>query len=93
MSRVFISVFVSAFCRARQLIAMSDETKNVVSVKGGCLDGLDWGKAIHLWTKSAMVPIPEGSEAHSELSCSTEYGPTQEYIGQKLDQPGSDLIE
>ncbi|OAA68225.1 Mss4-like protein [Niveomyces insectorum RCEF 264] len=40
--------------------------KNVVSVKGGCLKGLDWRTAIHIWTKTAMVPIPESCESHSE---------------------------
>ncbi|KAK4116801.1 hypothetical protein N656DRAFT_787066 [Canariomyces notabilis] len=50
--------------------------KNVVSVKGGCVEGLDWSKAIHIWTKSAMVPIPEGSETYSEDSGSTDYGDT-----------------
>ncbi|KAK7427488.1 hypothetical protein QQZ08_005929 [Neonectria magnoliae] len=59
-------------------------TKNVVSVKGGCIEGLDWNRAIHIWTKSAMVPIPEGSETHSEESGYTDYGSTQEM----LDQPG-----
>ena len=57
--------------------------KNVVSVKGGCLDGLDWKKAIHIWTKTAMVPIPEGSECHSEEADYTDYGSSQE----ELDQP------
>jgi len=55
-----------------------------VSVKGGCIEGLDWKKAIHIWTSSAMVPIPEGSETHSEESEYTDYGSTQEM----LDQPG-----
>lgn len=45
-----------------------------MSVKGGCIDGLDWKKAIHLWTKSAMVPIPEGSESFEEEPDSTDYG-------------------
>ncbi|AEO53289.1 hypothetical protein MYCTH_2294408 [Thermothelomyces thermophilus ATCC 42464] len=40
--------------------------KNVVSVKGGCIEGLDWKSAIHIWTKSAMVPIPEGSETYPD---------------------------
>ncbi|KAI1488424.1 Mss4-like protein [Biscogniauxia mediterranea] len=58
--------------------------KNVVSVKGGCIEGLDWRGAIHIWTKSAMVPIPEGSEAHSEEPTDdSEYGGSQE----SLDQP------
>jgi hypothetical protein len=60
-------------------------SKNVVSVKGGCLDGLDWKKAIHIWTKSAMVPIPEGSEAHTEESGYTDYGETQEVLDQPTD--------
>lgn len=34
-----------------------------------------------------MVPIPEGSETHSEESGYTDYGSTQE----ELDQPG-DLV-
>ncbi|GJN70528.1 glutathione-dependent formaldehyde-activating [Purpureocillium lilacinum] len=64
--------------------------KNVVSVKGGCIEGLDWKKAIHLWTKSAMVPIPEGSETHSETSgSSTDYGPSQEVLDQPDDVPDS----
>lgn len=63
-----------------------EPTKDVISVKGGCLEGLDWKTAIHIWTKSAMVPIPEGSETHSEESSgSTTYGSTQEL----LDQPSS----
>jgi len=61
------------------------QAKNVVSVKGGCIEGLDWTTAVHIWTKSAMVPIPEGSESHSEDCGETEYRSTQE----ELDQPGS----
>lgn len=61
------------------------QNKNVVSVKGGCLNGLDWSRAIHIWTKSAMIPIPEGSEFYSEESTRTSgYGDSQEC----LDQPG-----
>ncbi|KAI1279276.1 glutathione-dependent formaldehyde-activating [Xylaria sp. FL0933] len=62
--------------------------KNVVSVKGGCLNGLDWGTAIHIWTKSAMVPIPEGSESHSEEPTESDYGSAQEALDQPPDQPG-----
>ncbi|KAL1896886.1 hypothetical protein Sste5346_004520 [Sporothrix stenoceras] len=54
-----------------------------LSVKGGCLEGLDWRKAIHIWTKTAMVPIPEGSESHSEEADFTDYGSSQA----ELDQP------
>lgn len=38
----------------------------MLSVKGGCLQGLDWSRAIHIWTKSAMVPIPESAERFAE---------------------------
>ncbi|TVY94123.1 hypothetical protein LAWI1_G000498 [Lachnellula willkommii] len=36
--------------------------KGVLSVKGGCIEGLDWKSAKHIWCKRAMVPIPEGVE-------------------------------
>ena len=64
------------------------QSKNVISIKGGCIEGLDWKKAIHLWTKSAMVPIPEGSETHSETSGTTDYGVSQELLDQPADSPG-----
>ncbi|KAK4061503.1 uncharacterized protein Triagg1_10360 [Trichoderma aggressivum f. europaeum] len=69
------------FCRScgTRLIHMTP-SKNVLSVKGGCIEGLDWTKAIHIWTKSAMVPIPEGSEAHSEASSSPEFSQSQELL-------------
>ncbi|RWA13912.1 hypothetical protein EKO27_g1173 [Xylaria grammica] len=62
--------------------------KNVVSVKGGCITGLDWDTAIHIWTKSAMVPIPEGSESHSEEPTESDYGGAQESLDQPADHPG-----
>ncbi|KAI1094132.1 Mss4-like protein [Rostrohypoxylon terebratum] len=62
--------------------------KNVVSVKGGCLEGLDWSRAIHIWTKSAMVPIPEGSESFSEEPSESEYCTSQESLDQPPDAPG-----
>lgn len=32
--------------------------KEVVSVKGGCIEGLDWSKARHIWCKRASkLPI------------------------------------
>ncbi|KAJ9151874.1 Centromere protein V [Pleurostoma richardsiae] len=73
------------FCKncGTRLIHMTPG-KNVVSVKGGCLEGLDWKTAIHIWTKSAMVPIPEGCETYEEESTTTDYSDSQE----SLDQPG-----
>ncbi|KAI1431772.1 Mss4-like protein [Xylaria sp. CBS 124048] len=46
--------------------------KNIVTVKGVCLNGLKWDKAIHIWTKSAMFPIPEGSESYPEGPASSD---------------------
>ncbi|KAK3213497.1 hypothetical protein GRF29_28g73555 [Pseudopithomyces chartarum] len=34
----------------------------VVAVKGGLLEGLDWKDAKHIFTRSAVVPIPDGVE-------------------------------
>ena len=33
-----------------------------VSVKGGCIEGLDWEGAKHIFVRSAVVPIPEEAE-------------------------------
>lgn len=33
-----------------------------VSVKGGCVEGLRWEGAAHIWTSEAVVPVPEGVE-------------------------------
>ncbi|GJD02697.1 glutathione-dependent formaldehyde-activating enzyme [Colletotrichum higginsianum] len=63
--------------------------KNVISVKGGCIDGLDWKTAVHIWTKNAMVPIPEGAESHPEEAEYTDYGPTQEALDQPTGLRGS----
>ncbi|KIV95751.1 hypothetical protein PV10_03367 [Exophiala mesophila] len=41
----------------------------MLSVKAGCLTGLNkdmMRSAIHIWTKSAVVDIPEGVEAYEE---------------------------
>ncbi|CAN8100863.1 unnamed protein product [Discula destructiva] len=75
------------FCKAcGTRLIHTTPNKNVVSVKGGCLPGLDWTRAIHIWTKSAMIPIPEGVESYSEESTrSSAYGDLQE----TLDQPGT----
>ncbi|KAK1597437.1 glutathione-dependent formaldehyde-activating enzyme [Colletotrichum navitas] len=74
-------------CGTRLIHATPD--KNVVSVKGGCIDGLDWKTAVHIWTKNAMVPIPEGAESHEEEAEHTEYGPTQKALDQPTGLRGS----
>jgi hypothetical protein len=32
-------------------------------VKGGCIEGLDWKGAVHIWTKRAVIKVPDGVEA------------------------------
>lgn len=72
-------------------------TKNVVSIKGGCISGLDWSKAIHIWTNQAMVPIPEDAESHPEEAPPSDLCSRQSSAGScsdnsntvdMLDQPG-----
>ncbi|KUJ24589.1 uncharacterized protein LY89DRAFT_25017 [Mollisia scopiformis] len=48
--------------------------KDVVSVKGGCIEGLDWSTARHIWCKRAMIPIPEGVERDEEEPADETYG-------------------
>ncbi|XXH06093.1 hypothetical protein Hte_012538 [Hypoxylon texense] len=62
--------------------------KNVVSVKGGCIEGLDWTGAIHIWTKSAMIPIPEGTESYSGEPSESDYCASQESLDQPPDVAG-----
>ncbi|KAJ2895650.1 hypothetical protein MKZ38_006289 [Zalerion maritima] len=68
----------------RPILSSFLQGRNVVSVKGGCIEGLDWKTAVHIWAQSAMVPIPEGAESHlEEPTGSDEYSGSQE----ALDQP------
>lgn len=34
--------------------------RGTVAIKGGCVEGLDWKGGAHIFTRSAVVPIPEG---------------------------------
>jgi hypothetical protein len=34
-----------------------------ISVKSGCIEGLDWTGAVHIWTKRAVTQIPKDVEA------------------------------
>lgn len=38
----------------------------IVSIKAGCVEGLEWKDVIHIWTKSAVVPIPEGVKQYEK---------------------------
>ncbi|KAH7015038.1 Mss4-like protein [Ilyonectria destructans] len=41
--------------------------KPTLSIKGGCLEGLSWEGAKHIYTRSAKVPIPEGGDPGSPI--------------------------
>lgn len=52
-------------CGVRVFHRIRDEDgteRSTVSVKGGCIEGLDWSSGKHIFTRSAVVPIPEGAE-------------------------------
>ncbi|KIX07705.1 uncharacterized protein Z518_02359 [Rhinocladiella mackenziei CBS 650.93] len=59
-------------CGARLLhrpVSHDGTPANVVSVKSGCLDGVTKEMlrgAVHIWTKSAVVDVPEGAEQYEE---------------------------
>lgn len=38
----------------------------VVAVKAGCVEGLDWKDVIHIWAKSAVVPIAGGMKQYEK---------------------------
>lgn len=55
-------------CGARiaHVVALADGSlKPTVSIKGGAVEGLDVTGAKHIWTKSAIVDVPQGSDKAS----------------------------
>jgi hypothetical protein len=42
----------------------SGSERGTVAIKGGLVEGLNWKDAIHIFTRSAVVPIPEGVEKY-----------------------------
>ncbi|KAJ3492616.1 hypothetical protein NLG97_g5271 [Lecanicillium saksenae] len=60
--------FFCATCGARiaHVVALPDGSlKRTVSIKGGAVEGLDVTGARHIWTRSAIVDVPEGSDKAS----------------------------
>jgi hypothetical protein len=53
-------------CGSRIIHATIVEDGNpaTVSVKAGLLEGLDWSGGIHIYCRSAVVPIPDGAERY-----------------------------
>jgi hypothetical protein len=55
------------FCKTCGTRIMHERSGNhSVSIKGGCIEGLDWTDVVHIWTKEAVVPIPEGVKKFEE---------------------------
>ena len=51
-------------CGSRIMHRSGEE--ETLSIKGGCLEGLDLKEAKHIWCKEAIVEIPKGVEAYAE---------------------------
>ena len=52
-------------CGVRVMHRLRDDEggeRGTVSVKGGCVEGLEWRGGKHIFCRSAVVPIPEGVE-------------------------------
>ena len=41
--------------------------EKLLSVKAGCLEGLDLKGAVHIWCKEAIVDVPAGAERYDEM--------------------------
>jgi len=53
----------------RHATAQGEPNSDTIAVKGGCLDGLTkemMRSAVHIWTRSAVVDIPEGVVAYEQ---------------------------
>lgn len=46
-------------------ISPDGKAKDAVSIKGGCLEGLSLEGVKHIYTRSALVSVPEGSDPGS----------------------------
>lgn len=53
-----LDCYFCSVCGSRLLHKVEGE--KTVAVKGGCLSGLDVSKAVHIWCREAVVPIPPG---------------------------------
>lgn len=50
-----------------QSVSREGKAADAVSVKSGCLDGVKkemMRSAVHIWTRSAIVDIPDDAEAY-----------------------------
>ncbi|KAK3726037.1 hypothetical protein LTR37_000185 [Vermiconidia calcicola] len=52
-----------------QPLDMNGKPASTVSVKSGCLEGISkemMRSAVHIWTRSAIIDIPDEAEAYEE---------------------------
>ena len=68
----FTNGYFCTRCGARlvhESVSPEGKPESSISVKSGCLDGITkemMRGAVHIWTKSAVMDIPEGVEQHPE---------------------------
>ena len=48
--------------RIMHMTILEEGNPDTVSIKGGLIEGLDWTGGIHIFCRSAVVPIPEGAK-------------------------------
>lgn len=66
------------FCREcgsrmfHRVISPDGTPRWTVSIKGGCIEGSDWAGGQHIYTRSAVVELPEGAERYETMPPSEE---------------------
>ncbi|KAI2603130.1 Mss4-like protein [Hypoxylon fragiforme] len=64
--------YFCAECGSRLLHRIVDadgRARDTVSVKGGCIEGLEWRweTSMHIFVRSAVIPLPEGFETYETI--------------------------
>ncbi|KAI1644040.1 uncharacterized protein F4817DRAFT_347893 [Daldinia loculata] len=52
---------------AKPIISADGTPRSSVSIKGGCIEGLDWNGKMHIFTRSAVMKIPVEWEQYDTL--------------------------
>ncbi|KAI0814142.1 Mss4-like protein [Xylaria sp. FL0064] len=50
-----------------RIVEKDGTPRPTVSIKGGCVEGLDWSSGSHIYVRSAVIKIPDGSEAYETV--------------------------
>ncbi|KAI1080863.1 Mss4-like protein [Whalleya microplaca] len=62
--------YFCARCGSRlfhRIVDADGTPRESVSIKGGCVEGLDWGGAVHIYVRSAVLKIPEEWEQYETV--------------------------